>query len=316
MTKELIIMPNWLGDCLLALSVIHRKTSNQHTNVSLLVSPGLAELCGLLSGLPIIRFNRKTLREYRETISQVKKEEFKGVYVLPPSFSSGLFSFFLGIGKRRGLAGDGRSFLLSQPLPHTLRDPSRHLTYEYAMVLETDFAPPEYWQGVKIDKPDNYAGCVVFCPGSRYGPAKRWNGFAALAGLLFERNIVVLGDAADAPAAEAIESAAPDRVKNLCGSTSLLEAARIISSAKVVVANDSGLMHLAGFTGAPVVAIFGSTSPSWTRPLGTKVKIANVKAGCSPCFKRSCRQGNYECLAKITPEMVAALVYQLVPEKG
>jgi len=300
---------------MLALSVVHRKTSSQHTNVSLLAPPNLAEICGLLSGLPVIPFRRKSLREYRDTVSQVKKERFEAVSILPPSFSSALFSFLSGIAKRRGLAIDGRSLLLTQPLPQTLRDPSRHLTYEYAMVLETDYAPPEYWQGSKLDKPDSHAGCIVFCPGSRFGPAKRWGGFGALAGLLFERDIVVLGDAADAADAEAIESIAPDRVKNLCGATTIIEAARIVSNAKAVVANDSGLMHLAGFTGAPVVGIFGSTSPSWTRPLGTKVKIANVKAGCVPCFKRTCRHHRYECLSKITPEMVAALVHQLSPER-
>jgi heptosyltransferase-2 len=314
--KELVIMPTWLGDCMLALSVIHRKITMQHADVTLLAHPPLAELCGLMSGLPVVPYKRKTLAEYRETLAKVKKERFDAVGVLPPSFSSALFSFLTRIPRRRGLASDGRAALLTQALPRSLRDYARHLTYEYAMVLETDFVPPEYWQGVKLDKPEAHAGCIVFCPGSKYGPAKRWPGFPALAGLLFEREIVVLGDAGDAEAAEAVESVAPERVKNLCGTTSLVEAARIISSAKVVVANDSGLMHVAGFTGAPVVGIFGSTSPAWTRPLGAKVKIAHVKMGCSPCFKRTCRHLHVDCLTKITPESVAGLVHQLVQERS
>jgi len=169
---------------------------------------------------------------------KVQKERFETIYVLPPSFSSGLFSFLTRIRKRRGIASDGRASLLTQALPRTLRDASRHLTYEYAHVLETDFVPPEYWQGVKLDKPETHAGRVVFCPGSKYGPAKRWMGFPKLAEILVEKEIVVLGDGGDADAAEPIETVAPDRVINLCGETSLAEAARIISSAKVVVAND------------------------------------------------------------------------------
>ncbi len=315
MAKELIIMPNWLGDCMLALSVIHRKITMQDAGVTLLLHPPLVPLCGVLAGLPTIPFKRVSCGEYRDTLTLVKKGRFDAVYALPPSFSSGLFSFLSRIRKRRGIAGNGRSRLLTQPLPRTMRDTSRHLSYEYAMVLETDFVPPEYWQGVRLDKPAEHAGRVVFCPGAKYGPAKRWRGFPALAELLLEREIVVLGDDGDREAADAIESVAPDRIRNMCGSTSLVEAARIISSAKVVVSNDSGLMHLAGYVGTPVVGIFGSTSPAWTRPLGGKVRVAHAKAGCSPCFKRSCKPGHLDCLSSITPESVAALVHQLVPNR-
>jgi len=68
MAKELIIMPNWLGDSVLALSVIHRKITMQNAEVALLVPPPLADLCGRLSGLPVIPFKRKTWGEYRETL--------------------------------------------------------------------------------------------------------------------------------------------------------------------------------------------------------------------------------------------------------
>lgn len=315
MAKELVIMPNWLGDCVLALSVVHRKITMQHTSLSLLVHQPLVPLCGALCGLPLIPYNRSTWAGYNATLRQVKEQRFDAVYVLPPSFSSALFSFLTRAKKRRGISGELRKPLLTQALPRSLRDCSRHLTYEYAMALETDFVPPEYWQGFKIDKPENFAGRIVFCPGSKYGPAKQWKGFAALAELLPGKEIVVLGDAADTGAAEAIEAAAPDRVKNLAGKTSLVEAARIISHAKVVVANDSGLMHCAGYMGTPVVGIFGSTSPAWTRPLGSKVRIAHVKTDCSPCFKRTCRYNDCHCLTRITPDMVLNLMNQLVPDK-
>jgi heptosyltransferase II len=315
MAKELVIMPNWLGDCALALSVVHRKTTMQHTSLTLLVHPSLVSLCGALCGHPIIPFNRSTLTGYRATLQQVREQRFDAVSVLPPSFSSALFSFLTRAKKRRGISGELRGPLLTQALPRSLRDCSRHLTYEYAMVLETDFVPPEYWQGFKIDKPENFAGRIVFCPGSKYGPAKQWKGFAALAELLPGKEIVVLGDADDAAAAEVIEAVDPGRVKNLAGKTSLVEAARIISHAKVVIANDSGLMHCAGFMGTPVVGIFGSTSPAWTRPLGSKVRVAHVKTDCSPCLKRTCRFNDCHCLTRITPDMVLTLIHQLVPDK-
>ncbi|HUI93031.1 MAG TPA: lipopolysaccharide heptosyltransferase II [Chitinivibrionales bacterium] len=315
MAKELVIMPNWLGDCVLALSVVHRKITMQHTSLTLLVPQPLVPLCAALCGHPIIPINRSTREGYVTALDEVRKQRFDAVYVLPPSFSSALFAFRTRIKKRRGISGEWRRPLLTSPLPRSLRNVSSHLTYEYAMVLETDYVPPEYWQGVKLDKHDDYAGRIVFCPGSKYGPAKQWNGFPALAELLPGKEIVVLGDEGDAAAAEAVEAAGPERVKNLAGKTSLVEAARIISHARVVVANDSGLMHCAGFTGTPVVGIFGSTAPAWTRPLGAKVRIAHVKTDCSPCFKRTCRYNDNHCLTRITPDLVLGLMHQLVPEK-
>lgn len=315
MPRELIIMPNWIGDLALALSVVHRKTTMQHTDITLLVPQPLVQLCGILASYPIIPYRRGSIGEYRATLSQVRSGHFEAIYVLPHSFSSAVFAFLTGIKKRRGVSRELRGFLFTRSLPRSLRTHTRHITYEYALVLETDFVPPDYWQGAEIDKSIDYAGRIVFCPGSRYGPAKQWNGYKNLIELLPGKQIVVLGNNRDSDAAESLESAAPDRVVNLAGKTTIVEACRIIASAKAVIANDSGLMHLAGYCGTPVVGVFGSTSPVWTRPLGPRVGIAYVKNECSPCFGRTCRFRHYNCLKVVTPEHVAQLVHQLVQDK-
>jgi heptosyltransferase-2 len=121
-----------------------------------------------------------------------------------------------------------------------------------------------------------------------------------------------LGDREEIETGEAIENSAPKRVINLIGKTSLSEALSIIGGARLIVSNDSGLMHLAGFLGTPLVAIFGSTSPAWTRPLGGKFRMATSKCGCSPCFSKTCRYGYYNCLKDISPEQVELLTNQLL----
>jgi heptosyltransferase-2 len=315
MPKELIIMPNWIGDLALALSVVHRKTTMQHTDITLMVPQPLVQLCGVLASYPIIPYKRGGIGEYRETLKQVRSRHFDAVYVLPHSFSSAAFAFCTGIKKRRGIARELRGFFFTRALPRSVRTHTRHITYEYALVLETDFVPPDYWQGAEIDKSAEYGGRIVLCPGSRYGPAKQWNGYKKLVELLPGKQIVVLGDSRDAEAAEALESASPDRVVNLAGKTTIVEACRIIASAKAVVANDSGLMHLAGYCGTPVLGVFGSTAPTWTRPLGPKVAIACVKNDCSPCFGRTCRLKHYNCLNLVTPEYVAQLLHGLLQDK-
>jgi heptosyltransferase-2 len=315
MPKELIVMPNWIGDLALALSVVHRKTTMQHTDLTLLVPSKLAHLCSVLASHPVIPYKRSGLGECRATLNQVRSQHFDAVYVLPHSFSSAWFAFRTHIPKRRGVARELREFLFTQSLPRSVRTHTRHITYEYALVLETDFVPPDYWQGAEIDTSDEYAASIVFCPGSRYGPAKKWGGYKKLVELLPGKKIVVLGDGRDGETADELESSSPDRVVNLTGKTTVVEACRIIAGAKAVVANDSGLMHLAGYCGTPVVGIFGSTSPTWTRPLGTKVGIASVKYQCSPCFDRTCRFKHYNCLKLVTPEHVAQLVHQLLQDK-
>jgi heptosyltransferase-2 len=81
-----------------------------------------------------------------------------------------------------------------------------------------------------------------------------------------------------------------------------------MAAAKAVVSNDSGLMHMAGFIGTPLVGLFGSTSPVWTRPLGRRSVIMQSGEPCAPCFARTCRYGHYRCQENIAPEAVAGAV--------
>jgi heptosyltransferase-2 len=301
-------MPSWIGDLALALSVVDRKAKMPDTTVTLLVPEKLVTFCKLLANHPVIPYRRKTFADYRATLGEIRSHHFDAFYVLPHSFSSAWFSFVSGIKKRRGVCRECREFLFTQALPRSLRTNTRHITYEYSQVLETGYEEPETWVGVSIDKFDTYKNSIVLCPGSMYGPAKRWNGFANLATLLPNDNIVLLGDSKDTPAAQAIINASPKNVTDLTGKTSLIDACKIIAGAKAVVANDSGLMHCAGYLGTPVVGIFGSTSPTWTRPLGALSKTASVNTGCPPCFDRTCKHNHYACLEKVSPRFVAEIL--------
>jgi heptosyltransferase-2 len=116
----------------------------------------------------------------------------------------------------------------------------------------------------------------------------------------------LLGDGADTENAREIAAGvSPGRIHDLTGQTTLEQAIAIVAGAKLVVANDSGLMHIGGYLGTPVVGIFGSTSPRWTHPLGKRSGVITAHVPCSPCFEKVCRFGHYNCLKSITPDAVA-----------
>jgi heptosyltransferase-2 len=310
-----VLMPNWIGDLILALSVVIRKKRSYGGEATLIVPDRLCGLAKILCDLPVIPYKRRDYGEFFQTVRTVRNSSFSRLYILPHSLSSALFGRFTGIPSRRGIAAELRSPLLTERLPCSAASRTRHLTAEYSAVLETGYCDPAAWEGVAIDKSAESTGAIVLCPGAAYGPAKQWPHFTGLVPLFDNRRFVIVGDDRDFPVGEAIVAAAPDRVVNRAGATSLEDAAATIAAAALVVSNDSGLLHLAGFLGTPCVGIYGSTSSVWTRPLGHAVRIAHGECRRSPCYERTCPEKHYNCLAGVTPERVALLMNELLAGK-
>ncbi|MEI6638631.1 MAG: lipopolysaccharide heptosyltransferase II [Chlorobium sp.] len=305
MSSSIVLLPNWIGDMLLALSVVMRLPESRRTQTTLLVPGQMSGLVKMLCDLPVIEYGRRDAVDRKRTVDVVRSGGFHTIYLLPFSFSSAWFAIKTRVPVRRGLSREMRRFLLTDPLSGGLRDKSYHITKEYAKILDTPFFPPEEWNGVTVKPDTTYSGSIVYCPGAAYGPAKKWPHFSALAILQERYNLVVLGTHADRESALEISRMAPERTTDLTGKTSLTEAAALMSGARVVISNDSGLMHLAAYIGTPVIGLFGSTSPVWTRPLGKKSIAMNVPEPCAPCFDRICRYQHYRCLENITSDAVA-----------
>lgn len=97
---------------------------------------------------------------------------------------------------------------------------------------------------------------------------------------------------------------------HLAGQTSLADALGLIASARAVVGNDFGLMHVAPGFGVSQVAVFGFSSP--TLPLNARAQVLWLKhdgalqppLDCAPCFERECPLGHTRCLNDVLPERV------------
>ena len=168
---------------------------------------------------------------------------------------------------------------------------------------------------LKTDRP-----VVILCPGAEFGAAKRWppNQFAELAAMFLADGLQVwiVGSPNDRIAADAVLNSLGEnmhRVRDLTARTDLGTAIDILSSASLVVSNDSGLMHAAAAVGVPLVALFGSSSPAYTPPLSPLARIAKIDIACSPCFKRECPLGHFKCMRELKPSIVYNLARSALP---
>lgn len=120
---------------------------------------------------------------------------------------------------------------------------------------------------------------ALLAPGAGW-PGKRWPAarFAALAARLVGAGleVVVTGSVGERDLVTEVAAGAPGAVAR--AADDVRSAAALCARARVVVANDSGLAHLAAAAGAPVVALYGPTNPDLTGPLGPRVTV--LRAGC------------------------------------
>jgi len=161
---------------------------------------------------------------------------------------------------------------------------------------------------------------VGMAPGAAYGPAKRWfpERFAAVADRLAGRYacpVLLFGSAGDRLSTEAVQSAAKTALVDVAGRTSLGDAIALIACCDLFITNDSGLMHVAGALGVPTVAVFGSTNPETTYPLGGKTVLVRRPVDCSPCLKPECPT-DFRCMDLVTVEEVLEHSTRLLEEAG
>jgi heptosyltransferase-2 len=330
MTRILVVGPSWIGDTLLAqplFSLLHAK----HREVTLDVLAPEWTL-PLLKRMPEVRraipspFNHGELKlgARRRLARELRGTGYDQAIVLPNSFKSALVPYLAGIPRRTGFRGEMRWGLLND----IRRLDERALplmAQRYAALAGAVGEPPMRLPEVRLDVDaatrsatllklnlDTKRPIAALCPGAEYGPAKRWppHHFAELAQMLATRDLAVwlVGSSRDAALGSEIERLSAGAARNLCGASTLDEAIDLLASSAIVVSNDSGLMHIAAALGKPVIALYGSSSPAFTPPLSASAQILRLDLPCSPCFKRECPLGHFNCMMQLAPDRVCAVI--------
>ena len=333
--RILIIKPSSLGDVTHALPVlrlVRRKWPAAH--ISWLVAPFCA---GLLQGNPdlneIILFDRRhygsawkswragldLLRLHRD----LRGRQFDLVIDLQGLFRSGWLSRITGAAVRIGFE-NARELA---PLFYTHRVPvpslevhavDRYLSVAAALGCPT--GPAEF----SFPHTDEDRRCIdsLIPPGQRYAvlmpganwETKRWpvENFAALVQPLRDRFGLasVLSGGADVTE---LARRVPEAL-SLAGKTSLRQLVALLERADLVIANDSGPMHIAAALGRPLVTIFGPTNPVRTGPYGRPDSVVRIDIECSPCYSRKC--SHTSCLRKLGAEPVLACAQRQLSRPG
>lgn len=100
---------------------------------------------------------------------------------------------------------------------------------------------------------------------------------------------------------------------NLIEKTTPAEAFGILQKAKLVLSEDSGLMHMSWVSGVPTLALFGATRSDWARPLGNHSSfLDSTDLECGSCMLETCKFGNVFCLSRYSPEMVFRSALELL----
>jgi heptosyltransferase-1 len=324
--KILIVKPSAIGDIVHTLPVLNLlRCKWPEAHISWLVGSAFADL---LRGHPqldeIIMFDRKRLGrgwyDPREAIRLAKflrdlgKRQFDLVIDLQGLHRSGWMAFFTRAPVRVGFANarEWAHLFYTHRVPvdsieqHAI---GRYLTVTDALgcgrePVKFEFATDEKDRAHVDSLIGGIGKFAVLLPGTNW-VTKRWpvEKFAAMVKPLKERfNLASV--VAGGPDEVELGKRIPADV-DATGKTSLRELVALLQRAELVIANDSGPMHIAAALGKPLVSVFGPTNAVRTGPWGRTESVISVEIPCRPCYSRKC--SHISCMKFLEIEPVLSL---------
>jgi len=336
---------NWVGDAVMtvpALRELRRLLPGAH--LTLATRPwakGLFADADFADNLLIS--DRRGLGSVVSQIAAWRKSRFDLAVVFPNAFEAALIPALARVPFRIGYATDGRSALLTNPLPLPEWRSSKHEIFYYLNIVgeleqlltgkqtvmekqpdailrisearQTDGLALLRALGIRDNRP-----LVALCPGSINSRAKRWPAerYAAFADSLIEKlnaEVVLIGSPDELDVSLEVSSGTRNKLILLTGKTDLAQVAAILSCVDLLVTNDTGPAHLAAALGRPTLVIFGPTNPLTTRPFSSVAELVRHPPECAPCMLRDCPI-DHRCMTAISPEEVFARAHVMLGRKS
>lgn len=187
------------------------------------------------------------------------------------------------------------------------------------------FIPEDIQLGNRDIPMSHWAGYVVCVIGGSYNtkklPVEKWKEFIEKVPF----PVMLIGGPEDRDEGKMIAAQDPVKIYNACGKFNLNESAWLIDKSRVVVSNDTGMMHVAAAFKKPVISLWGNTSPEMgmfpyygyndlkhtTAP--NSFVMENEGLYCHPCSKLGyfkCPKGHFKCMRELNMSLAADKVVQ------
>jgi lipopolysaccharide heptosyltransferase II len=336
--RILIRASNWLGDSVISVPAVRAiKAGRPDAHITIAAPEKIAAIWKLVPEVDeIIPLPAKRLFASARLLR--RQPRFDVAVLFPNSLRVALEALLARIPRRVGYRGHSRGWLLNQVVPtrSTIGRP-QHQALHYLHIAESlgaeindvDLSFSQKTSNAQLRKLSRAGGLtpnvqlrnshqtlIGLAPGAEYGPAKRWlpERFAETAKKISEQHGVqwiLFGTKKDVAIGAEICKVLGDRCTNRIGQTSIEQLIEELRPCRVLLTNDTGTMHLASLLGVPVVAIFGSTEPRLTGPLGDNHIVLRQQVECSPCFLRECPI-DFRCMKAVSVEEVRDAVLSIL----
>ena len=311
--RILVIQTAFLGDVILATPIwenIH--DAYPHAQIDVVVKKGNESL---LTGHPFLHQvfifdKRNKVKNLWNLGKTLRSQQYDLVINLQRFASSGILTLLTRGKESRGFQKNPLSLFFSKRYPHEMKPDWHEVDRNLCLISDLVTAPirrPQLFpskddlNSVQIYQDDPY-----FClaPTSvwftKQAPLEIWLELIEKLSQTKEQ-IFLLGAPSDrAYLDEIVKNTRSAQVINLAGRLSLLQSAALMAGAKHNYVNDSGPLHLASATNAPVSAFFCSTVPEFGfGPLSDHSDVIEVKnLDCRPCGlhgHKACPKGHFKC---------------------
>lgn len=328
--KILIIQTAFIGDVILALPLVQvLKKNYPDTAVDFLCIPSTSEL---LKNNPyvneVIVYDKRNsgMGDLLKLGNMLKEKHYDAVISPHRSFRSSMLAKLSSAGKTISFSRSSMSFIYDERIMYRadVHEIQRNLSLLAPLgIAESGIIRPKLFPGDEEKRAvDEVLSEAKIVPGDRMiiiAPGSVWftkrypeEKFAKVCDMLAGKGLKIMltGSKNDLEFCEYIRSdTTNENVHNAAGKLSILAAAELISRAEVLLTNDSSPLHLANAVNTRVVALFGSTVPSFGFfPYNENDIILEINnLPCRPCTdhgRQSCPIKTFLCMNDITGKSV------------
>lgn len=349
MQKILVIKTHALGDVLMSTPALRAlRMSLPDAEISVMVGKWSAPV---LKNNPYItrciEFEDAVLHKKQgiallKLILLLRSKKFDTAIIFHPSPFIHLIAACAGIKKRYGLCRRGKGFFLTSAIEengsYEFYYPQNFLNVLSLIGIKSSDTKIDIFYThddvlsaksiVSVRGVDNHDKIILVAPGGASNPKERiearlWptSHFIKLLRMIVNEfpthTILLSGGKNDSAIAEKIHAELPQTI-NLAGKTTIQELVCLVGMSKVIICNDSSVLHIGIAQNRPTIGIFGPTGLKSRVPERQVVNSVQSPEKCSPCnsFGKflGCKE-NGKCMYTITPELVFSKVRTIVLEK-